>query len=284
MNKPITRVLFSCVLSLFLAFVSLGIGVCYLGKTALFSKHALIRISTQSGYAQQLYKEIAWEWGNLFAITGVETPEAMMSLLTLDAVTADALAYIAAPHTVETQQLSLQLEHKVREYAYAQTVQVGQEEILEENITDLVIACADSYQKAIEIPSLPTILNSFDAISSKLTILGCVLGFAFTLLSGFLLCLQRKRIFTLYYIAIAAAAAGLVLLGIPAIAAHYHIMARLPFTDSALKTLIIAFGTNALQAAAHCGSVYMLAAGFSLCAYWIASIVATFRKTSLKKQ
>ena len=288
MDKPVLRVLFSCALSLFLAITGLGIGVCHFTQTILFNPNTLIQVAGDCGYTQQLHSEIAREWENLFAITGVENPEEMMSVLTRDIVNADSLNYIANAYAqtaaVRVQQLADQLTGKVREYAYSQTAQADRDGALEENINDLVNACIGAYKSAVEIPALNTILGTFSKIAGKLDLYACILSILLLAFMALMYFLQRKRTHTLYYMTISAAAGGIVLLGIPAITMQYNILARLPFSDSAVKTLLIAYGANAIDAMVDYGTIYMIIAGILLCGYLIASAIRPHRIAAADKQ
>lgn len=271
MLKTFLRVFFSCLLSLFLAILGLGVGLCHYGQTTVCDPGTLQSVAVDSGYTQQLYDEIVYDWENYLAITGVETPEDIMAVLNQELVTQDALNYLSKAYsgsaTIDTEALRKNLESKVREYAQSHDIYETPEDELEQNIQDLVDACIDDYRSAIAVPMLPKILGTISRYGNVLP--ACMTGLAVgcIVLIVFLFFLQKKRQDVLYYAAISAATGSIILLGIPKLAAHYNVVNRLPFTDSALKTLVRGYLQTILREISRYGRAFLIITAVALGMY-----------------
>lgn len=256
--KTFLRIFFSCILSLFIVILCFAGALCHYAQSTVFNRSMLLQIAAESSYTQQLYDEIAYNWENLLSITGVETPEDMMAILTPEVVAQHALDYIENSYTgsaePDLQQLRSDLDAKVREYAYSHNIYATPEAELDQNISDLVDACISEIQTAITIPLLPKLLgtvNSYEQLPSKVfpaLAVGC------GILALFLFFLQKKKQDTLYYITISMLTGGVIFIGIPKLVAHYNIIARLPIAESALKTLV----SHYLQALVDTTSSYSM--------------------------
>jgi len=284
--KTFLRVTFSCILSLFLAISCLAGGLCHLGQRVICDPAPLLRAAETGGAAKQLYDEIFYDWENLISITGVEEPEAMLGLLTQERVQQDLLRYIRDSYSgtpsIQTDDLRSQLDALVRQYAYSHNIHATPESELEQNISDLVDACISDYREAIRIPLLPTLLgkvSSFEAYFSKLFPVACVGAFVFLL---FLFFLQKKKSNTLYYLCLSVATGGVILYGATLLVDRYDILNRLPFTDSAIKTLVVSYLQSILESLEQYGIVYLLVACLVLVLYllWctVSALIHTVKK------
>lgn len=287
--KRFLQTLFSCILSLFLAVFFLGAGLCLYAQQTVCEPDFIAKAIVDSNYGQQVYEEIAYEWENLLSITGVETPEDIMAILTPETVARDAQNYICDSYTgnasLDTQQLRRDLNSKVREYAYSHNIHATPTDELEQNISDLVDACIAEYESGIVVPLLPKILGTlfgYGALIPKImitTAVGCAV------MALFLFFLQKKRQDTLYYISISAATVGIILRGLPLLAAHYDIVNRLPFSESALKSLVTAYLQALLDTVGQYGNLFFVAAAAVFALYLVVNVITMIvRKAISKKQ
>lgn len=284
--KTFLRVIFSCILSLFLAIACFAGGVCHLGQTVICTPDPLLYAAENGGAAQELYDEILYDWENLVAIAGVDEPEPMLSLLTQERVRQDLLQYVRDSYngtpTINTDDLRSQLDEKVREYAYCHNISATPESELEQNIADLVDACIADYRDAIRIPLLPTLFGKLAAVAPHFStaLLLCIIGAIIFLL--FLFFLQKKKQHTLYYACLSVATGGVVLHGTTSLINHYDILHRLPFTDSAIKTLVVSYLENILVALERHGSAFFLTALLALGLYILCCVIPALIRTTKK--
>ena len=282
MLKSFLKIFFSCILALFLAILALGAGLCHYGHTVVCNPDTLQKIAVDSGYTQQLYEEIVYDWENYLAITGVETPETIMVVLTQEQVDRDALQYISDAYTgkatVNTDALRSSLDSKVRQYAHSHNIYETPDEELEQNIQDLVDACIDDYTSAIAIPMLVKILSTIHRYGAML--LPCLIGLCIgnAVLLAFLFFLQKKKQDVLYYSAIATATGSIILLAIPKLAAHYNIVNRLPVSESAMKTLVKSYLETILNAIGSYGNIFLIATIILLALYIAITVSAALLK------
>lgn len=280
--KKFLRCLFSCILSLFLAISLLAGGACYFVQNNISNPSAL-NSAANADFTQELYDEIVYDWENLLSITGVTEPETIMSVLTYAQVEKDALDYLAGAFnggiSTDTQALRTNLDEKVRQYAYSHNIHATPEEELEQNIKDLVNACIADYEDAIRIPLLPTTLGYAAKIGPYCTKLLPIIAAGALVLFLFLLLLQRKKQDVFYYSAISAATGGIVLIGAVMAVEYYEIIGRLPFSDSAIKTLVVNYCRQLLAALQQYGYLYLMGAGACLVLYLVFNLIAMlFRK------
>lgn len=284
--KKFLQIFFSCILSLFLAILALGAGLCHYAQKTVCQPNLLISAGIESNYSQQVYDEIAYEWENLLAITGVETPEDIMAVLTPELVAKDAMGYINDSYTgsaeLNTDQLRSDLDARVREYAYSHNIHATPEAELEQNIKDLVDACIVEYESAITIPLLPQILGAVGRYSDLLPkcLIALVAGCIIILL--FLFFLQRKKQETLYYAAISAITAGIFLFGIPVLSTHYDVLNRLPLGESALKTLVVKYMQVLLNTLERYGKLFLAAAAITLLLFILIEFIVAIMKNNQK--
>ena len=261
MMKTFLRILFSCILSMFIAILSLAGALCHYGQAIVCNQSILLQIGEESGYTQQLYEDIAYNWENLLSITGVETPEDIMAVLTPAVVKQHAIKYLKDAYTgsaaFDLEQLRSDLDAKVREYAYSHNIYATPEAELEQNINDLVNACISDFQTAITIPLLPSLLGPVGNYSPLLPKFIPMLAAGCGVLIVFLFFLQMKKQDVLYYLTTSALTGGIILVGIPKLVAHYNIINRLPIADSPLKTLIHNYLQTIIDAMSSYG-VYFL--------------------------
>ncbi len=275
MKKTLNSV-FSFILSLILAFSLLLGGLSVFAYNTALNPEALIRVADESKYTEELYQEIYDSWDNLFAITGVSSPEPMLKVLTFEDVKNDAFSYLRSSYNgkgkISTEKIEKELDEKVREYVKSQ----GEEEISEEvekNIKELVLSCMGKYEKAIRIPLLPTVLSAAGKIKNYL-IPAVIASFAFALvLVVFIFFLQKKRKETLYFLTISAATCALIFLGAAFLAEHYEIASRLPIEASALLTLLSNFIKLLIDEILLFGIVFAGAAVLLLAIYLILSFI-----------
>lgn len=283
MIKTFLRVFFSCLLSLFIAIGCLAGSACHFAATTVCDSAPMLRVAKTQGFTTQLYEEIVYDWENLLSITGVTEPESIMAVLTLELVERDALKYItdsyAGSATVTTEDLRSQLDQKVRDYAYSHNIHATPEAELEQNINDLVDACISDYTESIRIPLLPKLLSYASNLGSLFEKLIPLIAGGVGALLLFLLVLQKKRRDTLYYAAISSATGGIMLFAVTMLTQHYDILNRLPFSDSAVKTLVVSYLQMILNELNRYGIIFMLAAAILLVAYLMFCLFAKlFRK------
>lgn len=282
MTKTFLRVFFSCLLALFLAILILGAGLCHLGQRVVCNPATLQKLAVDTGYTKQLYDEIVYDWENYLAITGVETPETIMAVLTQEQVDQDVLQYIKDAYTgtaaVNTETLRGDLESKVREYANSHNIYETPEEELEQNIQDLVDACIDDYTSAINIPMLVKILSTIHRYGTMLLPCLIALSIGSIILLVFIFFLQKQKQDVLYYGAIATATGSIVLLGIPKLAAYYNVLNRLPVTASAMKTLVKSYLQTLLAAIGSYGKVFLITTIALLALYIVITVIVALTK------
>lgn len=256
MTKRFLRIFFSCILSMFIAILSLAGGLCHYTQAIVCNQDILLQAAKNSGYTQQLYEDIAYNWENLLSITGVETPEDIMAVLTPEIVAQHTLDYLKDSYSgsaaTDMQQLRSDLDSKIREYAYSHNIYATPEAELEQNINDLVDACISELQAAIAIPLLPTLLGAISNYGQLLPKFIPALAGGCVFLALFIFFLQKKKQDVLYYITLSGMTGGIILTGIPKLVAYNNIIGRLPVGDSPLKTLI----TNYLQTVVDAMSIY----------------------------
>lgn len=271
MKKKILSTTFSFVISLFLAIVLLAGALCIFANNTVCTPGYLTQIAKTSGFTDELYEEIRYNWENLISITGVEDPASIMPMLTKEQVSKDVLATLENAYTgtssLNTDELKSQLEAKVREYAYSNNIHATPEAELNQNIEDLVNACMEDYRRAVSIPLLPTILGAVGKVSPLVMPAAGAVAVASLILLVFLFFLQLKRRNTLYFAAISAATNAVILIGLPALASAYQIVKRLPFEASALKTLVTAYAQSLLDQMQVIGFLFLGAAALLIAVY-----------------
>lgn len=287
MMKTFLRAFFSCLLALFLAILVLGVGLCHLGQMVVCNPATLQKLAVDTGYTKQLYDEIVYDWENYLAITGVETPETIMAVLTQEQVNQDALKYITDAYTgtatINTETLRSNLDSKVREYAHSHNIYETPEEELEQNIQDLVDACIDDYTSAITIPMLVKILSTIHRYGTLLLPCLIALSVGSIVLLVFIFFLQKQKQDVLYYGALATATGTIILLGIPKLAAHYNILNRLPVTESAMKTLVRSYLKTVLDAVGRYGNLFLVATVALLALYIVITVTVALVKHRKKQ-
>ena len=280
MKKKIISTIFGFVISLFLAIVLLSGALCLFANNTVCAPQYLTQIAEKSGFTDELYEEIRYDWENFISITGVEDPASIMPMLTKEQVSKDVLETLKSAYegksSLNTDELKTQLETKVREYAHSNNINATPEAELEENIADLVNACIEDYQQAVSIPLLPTILGAVGKVAPLLMPAAAATAVAALILLVFLFFLQTERKNTLYYAAISAGTNAVILIGLPALAAAYQIVKRLPFEASALKMLVTAYVQALLDQLQFTGLLFLGAAVLLIAVY--VSLVFLFKK------
>ncbi len=271
MKKTVLRTVFSLILSLFLAMVVLCGAVLGLAAQTVCNPDYMHSTAQNSGYSTQLYEEIAYQWENLLAITGVMEPEPIMAVLTPEKVQEDALHYLDSAFTgtpeMNTDGLKLALESEIRQYVESYYPSAEQKEEMEQNIRDLVADCISSYRSAISVPGAGYLLGAVNRVRGYLLPGILVMAAVAVLLAVFLFFLQKRRAEVLYYGAVAMATDAAFLLGIPALAQSYRVMERLPLSDSALKTLLQSFLKGILDRVENAGWLVAVCVGLLLLGY-----------------
>lgn len=257
-----------------------------MGQTVICAPTPLLQAAQTGGAIEQLYEEIRYDWENLISITGVTEPDAMMAVLTQERVQQDVMQFIEDSYTqipsINTEDLRSQLEEKVREYAYSHNIHATPESELEQNIKDLVDACIADYREAVSIPLLPTLLGKLTAIKPYFGKVFPIIGVGALIFLLFLFFLQKKKQNTLYYGCLSIATGGVVLYGATLLANHYDILNRLPFTDSAIKTLVVSYLQRILEALEQYGIVYFLVALIVLILYLLCCAICALIRTIKK--
>lgn len=288
MGKNILRTVFSIILALFLAIGALAGSLCAYAEANLCDSTLLLDTAAAGSYAQELYEEIAYDWGNLIAIAGVPEPETMMTDLTVERVKADALAYLQDAYTgsaaVDVEALRQALEEKVRQYAYSNTIHETQEEELERHIDELVTACMKEYTGSVKIPMLPKALGAISKLGKYVSI-GKFAAFGFcAVVLALLFFLQRQKKETLYYAGLSAATNALLLAGSVGLAEHYELLKRLPVQVSALKTLIDGYLQPLLDRLGAVGQIFIFIAAGLLLAYALWTLIPKILENRKNKQ
>lgn len=273
MKKKILRILFSCILSLFISILALALGLSHFAKDYVCNKAHIQSICETSNFTKELYEEIRYDWENLVSITGITEQNSILSVLTPQMVKNDATAFIISSYTgnatLNTETLRANLETKVREYASSHNINATPDAELEKNITDLVDACIEDYRMSVSIPTLPKILGNVSSLSSYLDTLILFAAVGIMLLLLFLLFIQRKKQDVFYYISVSGVTNAILLIGAMHLAGYYEIISRLPFADSALKTLISDYLQSLVNVLEHYGYCYLFVAFVCMAVYLI---------------
>lgn len=288
MGKNILRTVFSLILALFLAIGALAGSLCAYAEANLCDSTLLLDTAAAGSYAQELYEEIAYDWGNLIAIAGVPEPDTLMTDLTVERVKADALAYLEDSYTgsasVNADELREKLEEKVRQYAYSNTIHETPEEELERHIDELVTACMKEYTGSVKIPLLPKALGAVSKLNKYVSI-GKFAAFGFcAVVLVLLFFLQRKKKEILYYAGLSAATNALLLAGSVGLAEHYELLKRLPVQVSALKTLIDGYLQPLLDRLGAVGQIFIFVAAGLLLAYALWTLIPKILENRKNKQ
>lgn len=275
--KKALSVIFSCILSLFMAILVLGGCLCAFAKETVCDPQLLIDCGNTSSYTDELYDEIKYEWENLLSVTGITDMEPILQILTPEVVKEAAIGYLTDAYTgtaeIDTQSLHDTLEEKVRNYANSNNIHATPQAELDKNINDLVNACISEFTNSVRIPLLPRLLGKTQSLVSYLDlgIKACAVGAALLLL--FLFFLQTKRTDTLYYAAIATATDAVVMLGAVWAAGHYGLTDRLPIDVSALRTLLVSYVNALLENLQRYGNLLLLATAALLALYILIVVV-----------
>lgn len=285
MKRQILSTIFSSILSLFLAIVLLGGGLCFYAEETVCDPQPLIQDSMTAQYAQELYEQIKYDWENYLAITGVVDNTTIMTVLTQENIQKDVVSYIKNSYTgtskVDTSELRSQLDTKVREYISDITGKAEPDEELEANINELINACMQTYERSITIPMLPKILGTVGKFQ-KYLVPARLIAFGFGLVIAVIIFfLQRKRRNLFYYTGIATATNALLILGATGLAEHYSLINRLPIEESALRTLLISYLQFLLDKLQIVGFVFLAATAFALLMYLLFACIAKLKSRKL---
>ena len=283
MKRTVLRTVISVVLALFLAISLFVCGFCVYGYEVVCNPGVFMETAEASGYAQELYGEIFDKWENLLVITGVSDTESILEVLTPEQVKKDAHLYLENAYagnveTPDTESLENSLSEKVHAYAYRGEDPDPIPE-LEANIQELVSACMGEYRQSVQIRLLPKLLSALGSRRSLMKIgifasAGIALFFCV-----FLFFLQKKKKEFLYYGAMATATGALILLGGCWFARYQQILNRLPFEDSAMKTLVVKFLETLLVYLRQLGDLYLAVTVLLLVLYLLFSLLAKRKKT-----
>lgn len=281
--KKALSVIFSCILSLFLAIVVLGGCLCAFARETVCDPQLLIGCGSASGYTDELYEEIKYEWENLLSVTGITDMEPILQVLTPEVVKEAAIGYLTDAYTgaaeIDTQALHDALEEKVRNYANSNNIHATPQAELDKNIADLVNACISEFTNSVRIPLLPRLLGKVQGLVSYLDLGINAYAIGAALLLLFLFFLQTKRADTLYYAAISTATDAVVILGAVWAAGYFALSDRLPIDVSALRTLLVSYVNALLDSLQSYGSLLLLATAALLGLYiLIVIMLALLRK------
>lgn len=252
-KKSVLTTAFSLILSLFLAISLFAGALCVYARGTLCREDLLTDTLVHSGYPQQLYEEILYKWENLLSVCGVPESEngTILQVLTPEGVKQDTLTYFENSYKgggkLDTQTLSDNLEALVRSYAYSNNIYMSSEEELDANIADLVEACIEEYHNSVQVPLMPRLLSKLPPLRNMLKWGALAAGAAAALFGVFLFFLQRRRANTLYYGGIATGTNAVLILGLYALAKGTQLVYRLPITESALRTFLIAYLERLLE-------------------------------------
>ncbi len=275
--KKVLQVSFSCILTLFLSLLLLAGTAIDLAKGTVCRPQYLVDIADKSTYAQELYEEIRYEWENLLAITGVTEPTPIMAVLTPERVREDALQYLEDAYTgspqLSTDALKQELEAEVRRYVNSNYIPLEQRDELEQNITDLVSSCISHYRSSIMLPAAGKILGAVKGIEKYIRPGLHIAAGGAAVLVIFLFFLQRKRRNLFYYAAIAGATDAVLLYSVPELVKHYEIMERLPFGESAMKTLILRYLEDLVGKVKAFGRVFLKATVAAVLAFLLLTLL-----------
>lgn len=262
-KKSVLTIAFSLILSLFLAISLFAVALCVYARNTLCREELLADTLVSSGFSQQLYEEILYKWENLLSICGVPESEnsKILQVLTPEGVKQDALTYFQNAYNgsgaLDTQTLSDNLDALVRSYAYSNNIYMSSEEELDANIADLVEACMEEYHNSVQVPLMPRLLSKLPPLRNILKWGALVAGAAAALFGVFLFFLQRRRANTLYYGGIATGTNALLILGLYALAKGTQLVYRLPITESALRTFLIAYLERLLESFLLLGLLFL---------------------------
>lgn len=287
MKKNFIRALFSLILSLFITILVLAVGLSHFAMHHICDEEYMQKISSASNFTNELYEEIRYDWENLISITGITEQDSILSVLTPQIVKEDTIGYITSSYTgkatLNTDSLRANLDSKIRDYANSHNINAIPDAELEKNITDLVDACIKDYRTSVCIPMLPKILSSVTSLAGYLDIimLGATIGIALLLL--FLFAIQRKKQDIFYYTALSGLTNSALLIGGMYLIGYHEIISRIPFEDSALKTLISDYLQSLVTALQQYGYYYLIAAIICLTIYlMIQAVIRIVRKAKTK--
>ncbi len=283
MKKKLS-VIFSFILTLFLAIGLFAAVMCQLVCTTVCVPQLWQQAIQDSGYTDTLYEEIYGNWENLLLICGVQQPEEILSsILTQDAVSQQAQDYFAQAYTgevtLDTTKLKQDLQDALHTYAAENDVYMTEQAELDANVQELVDVCISEYTNAVQLPLLPRLLSSVAGMQSKLQLLQWCIGGACIGLLVFVFFLQQRRRNVAYYGAIATATNAVLLLGGYGFVAGKQFLQRLPIGASALRDLTIAYGQQILQQMCRLGLLFLAATALLLAVYFICAFI-TKRKGS----
>lgn len=262
-KKSVLTKAFSLILSLFLAISLFAVALCVYARNTLCREELLTDTLVHSGYPQQLYEEILYKWENLLSVCGVPESEngTILQVLTPEGVKQDTLTYFENSYKgggkLDTQTLSDNLEALVRSYAYSNNIYMSSEEELDANIADLVDACMEEYYNSVKIPLMPRLLSKLPPLRNMLKWGALAAGAAAALFGVFLFFLQKKRFNALYYGGIATGTNAVLILGLYALAKGTQLVYRLPITESALRTFLIAYLERLLESFLLLGLLFL---------------------------
>lgn len=278
MKKKILPVVFSGILSLFLAIVLLVGALSAFFYRTVGDQQLLVSTGQSSGYTDELYEEIKYKWENLLSITGVMDTDPIMEVLTPEVVQEAARSYLRDAYTgtaaIDTQTLHDELEAKVRDYAYSNNIHATPQAELDQNINDLVSACLKEYTNSIKIPLLPRLLGAVSKVNPYLKIVPMICAVCAAALLLFIFFLQSNRANALYYALIAAATNAVLILGANGLAGHYRILDRLPVEVSALRTLVVSYLSAILERLQSYGEAFLVI-GVLLLLLYVLTLVLT---------
>lgn len=287
MKKAVLSTVFSCILSLFLALALLVGGLCVYASSTVCSPDLLTDLARSSGYCNELYEEIQYDWENLLAITGVADPDPIMAVLTPAQVEADTISYINDSYkgsaAINTEALEAELSEKVRTYVLSILPDGTIDADLEKNINELIASCISDYKSAVRIPALPKILGTVSKLAPYLTVGLWASVAAAVVILVFLFFLQRKRHDTLYFAAISAGTNAVLLFVATGLVTHYQIVERLPIEVSALKTLLSGYLLILLNTLQKYGYLFLQITLLLLFAYLLAVVVSLLLQRKASK-
>ncbi len=278
MKKKLS-VIFSFILTLFLAIGLFAEAMCQLVCTTVCVPQLWQQAMEDSGYTDTLYEEIYANWENLLLICGVQQPEEILSsILTQDAVSQQAQDYFAQAYTgevtLDTTKLQEALQDALHTYAAENNVNMTEQAQLDANVQELVDVCISEYTNAVQLPLLPRLLHSVAGMQSKIQLLQWCIGGACVGILAFVFFLQQRRRNVLYYGAIATATNAVLLLGGYGFVAGKQFLQRLPIGASALRDLVVAYGQQILQQMCWLGLLFLAATALLLAVYFICALIA----------
>ena len=283
-KKSVLTTAFSLILSLFLAISLLAGSLCVYARSTLCKEELLTSTLLQSGYSQQLYEEILYKWENLLSICGVPESEnsTILQCLTPEGVKQDTLAYFRDSYSgsrkLDTQPLEENLEALIRSYAYSNNVHMSSQEELDANIADLVNACMEEYHNSVMVPLMPRLLSKLPPLRNMLLWGILAAGFSALVLGVFLFFLQRRRADTLYYFGIATGTNAVLILGIYALTKGTRLISRLPITESALRSFLVAYLEILLEYFLLLGLLFLGITAFFALLYFLISFLKKPKK------